>query len=63
MLIQIYIEHFTSKNGKFSDKKTDIFHILAQNLCFLSRNKKKTVYPYKPQFYHIKVGFKGVKII
>ena len=30
---------------------------------FLSRNKKNNVYPYKPQFYHIKVGFKGVKII
>ena len=31
---------------------------------FLSRNKKKTiVYPCKPQFYYIKVGFKGVKII
>ena len=26
---------------------------------FLSRNKKIDVYPYKPQFYHIKVGFKG----
>ena len=24
---------------------------------------KKNVYPYKPQFYCIKVGFKGVKII
>ena len=33
------------------------------NLCFLSRNKKKNVYPCKPQFYYIKVGFKGVKII
>ena len=30
---------------------------------FLSRNKKKNVYPCKPQFYYIKVGFKGVKII
>ena len=30
---------------------------------FLSRNKKNNVYPCKPQFYHIKVGFKGVKII
>ena len=30
---------------------------------FLSRNKKNNVYPYKPQFYYIKVGFKGVKII
>ena len=30
---------------------------------FLSRNKKNNVYPYKPQFYHIKVGFKGIRII
>ena len=29
----------------------------------LSTNKKNNVYPCKPQFYHIKVGFKGVKII
>ena len=25
---------------------------------FLSRNKKNNVYPYKPQFYYIKVWFK-----
>ena len=30
---------------------------------FLSRNKKNNVYNCKPQFYYIKVGFKGVKII
>ena len=30
---------------------------------FLSRNKKKKVYFCNPQFYYIKVGFKGVKII
>ena len=30
---------------------------------FLSRNKKNNVYPCRPQFYYIKVGFKGVKII
>ena len=29
----------------------------------LSRNKKNNVYPCKPQFYYIKVGFKGVRII
>ena len=29
---------------------------------FLSRNKKNNVYPCKPQFYHIKVGFKGSKL-
>ena len=30
---------------------------------FLNRNKKNNVYPCKFQFYYIKVGFKGVKII
>ena len=30
---------------------------------FWSRNKKNNVYPGKPQFYYIKVGFKGVNII
>ena len=30
---------------------------------FLSRNKKINVYPCKPQFYYVKVGFKEVKII
>ena len=30
---------------------------------FLSRKEKNNVYPCKPQFYYIKVGFKGVKII
>ena len=30
---------------------------------FLSRYKKNNVYACKPQFYYIKVGFKGVKII
>ena len=30
---------------------------------FLSRNKKYDVYPCKPQFYYMKVGFMGVKII
>ena len=30
---------------------------------FLSRNKNNNAYPCKHQFYYIKVGFKGVKII
>ena len=30
---------------------------------FLDRNKKNNVYPCKPLFYYIKVGFKGVNII
>ena len=29
----------------------------------LSRNMKNNVYPCKPQFYYIKVGFKGVNFI
>ena len=33
------------------------------NLCFRAKIKKTNVCPYKPQFYYIKVGFKGVKII
>ena len=71
------------KPEKFLIKKSDIFHISAQNIdcgyslepprrggsneypqsMFLSRNKKNIVYPCKPQFYYINVGFKGVKII
>ena len=78
-----YIENFTNKTWKFSDKSSDIFHISTQNIdcgysleppwrggsneypqsMFLSRNKKNNVYPCKPQFYYIKVGFKEVKII
>ena len=78
-----YIENFTTKNWKFSDKNSDIFHTSAQNIdceysselpqcsnsneypqsMFLSRNKKNNVYPCKPQFYYIKVGFKWVNII
>ena len=27
-----YIENFTTQNGKFSDKNSDIFHIAAQNI-------------------------------
>ena len=30
---------------------------------FLGRNMKNNVYRCKHQFYHVKVGFKGVKII
>ena len=79
-----YTERLTIKKWKFSDKKkSDIFHISAQNIdcgyslepsrrggsneypqsMFLSRNKKNKLYPCKPQFYYIKVGFKAVKTI
>ena len=78
-----YIANFTTKNWKFSDKNSDIFHISVQNVdwghslepprgggsneypqsMILSINKKNNVYPCKPQFYYIKVGFKGVENI
>ena len=29
---------------------------------FLSRNKKSNVYPCRPKFYYIKMGFKGSKL-
>ena len=57
-------------------KNCDIFHISAQNIdCGYSLEPPRrgdsneytqsmfNVYPRKPQFYYIKVGFKGVKII
>ena len=34
-----------------------------QQCMFKSRNKKNNVYSCKPQFYYIKVGFKGINII
>ena len=63
------------RNENFQIKNSDMFHISAQNIdrrggsneypqsMFLSRNEKNNVYPFKPQFYYIKVGLKGVKII
>ena len=53
-----------SKIENFQMKTSDEAVLTStHNLCFLSRNKKNNVCPCKPQFYHIKVGFKGVKII
>ena len=77
-----YTEDFTNKKWKFSDKKSDIFHISAQNIdcvyslelpqcgssnkypqsMFLSRNKKKNVYPCKPSFTIQKWGLRGSKL-
>ena len=37
-------------------------NVYPQSLI-LSKNKKNKVYPCKPQFYCIKVGFDGVKLI
>ena len=53
-----YIENFTSKNWKFLGGSNEY----PQSM-FLSRNKKNNVYPCKPQFFYIKLGLKGVKIV
>ena len=52
------------KNENFQIKKTQWggSNENPQSM-FLSRNKKINVYPCKPQFYCIKVGFKGIKSI
>ena len=80
--IPIYWKFYHKKLAIFRIKKSDIFHISAQNIncgyslepprrggsneypqsMFLSRNNKNNVYPCKPQFYYIKVGFKGSKL-
>ena len=33
------------------------------HIYIFKQNKKNNVYPCKPQFYYIKMGFNGVKII
>ena len=69
--IKKYRKFHLQKLKTFRYKNSDIFHISAQNidcgtsthnLC-LSKNNKNNVHPCKPQFYYIKVGFKGVNII
>ena len=71
-----YIENFTTQKGIFLDKKkSDIFHISAQNtgcrrggsnesnnIC-LSKNKRTNVYSFKHQILLIKMGFNEFKII
>ena len=60
------------KEDNVQMKSCDLFLIFAQNielneavltsthnLCFRAKIRKN-VYPYKPQFYYIKVGCKGV---
>ena len=68
-----YIENFTYKNWNFLIKR--YFYTPVHNIdrwggskeypqtMFLSKNKKNNVNACKPQFYYIKAGFKGVKII
>ena len=73
-----YIENFTTKNKNsdnfyISAQNVDCGYSLEPphwggsneypQSMFLSRNQKSNVYPCKPQFYYIKVGFIEVKII
>ena len=57
------------KKKKKKKKNSNIFHISAQNIdCGYSlepprQKKEKIWYTCKPQFYYMKVGFKGVNII
>ena len=75
-ILQPIKENFQIKNSDifhFSSQNTDCGYSLElpqwgssnkhPQSMFLSRNKKNNVYPCKPQFYFIKVGFMGVKII
>ena len=48
-------------------KSNLVFQCITENLhpqsMFWADNKKNNVYPCKPQFYCVKVEFKGLKII
>ena len=66
--IQTNWKFYQQKNENFQINNSDIFHISAQNIdCGYSleppRRERNNIYPCKPQFYYIKVGFKGVKVI
>ena len=53
-------KHAYSNILKISPPKTESFHVeILIFFILLSRNKKDYVYPCKPQFYYIKMGFKG----
>ena len=69
-------ENFRIKNSDIfliSAQNIDCGHLLGllqqgssneyPQSMLLSSNKKNNIYPCKAQFYYIKVGFKGVKII
>ena len=48
---------------KISPPKAENFQIKILIFFHISAQKENNVYPCKPQFYYVKVGFKGVKII
>ena len=57
---------YLAENSKFS-RSNSYFSILTPtflrdgflNSCFQNPSENSAVYPCKPQFYYIKVGFKG----
>ena len=59
-----YFSYFCSKHWLWVLLRTASVRRLQRvpTIYVLSRNKKNNVYPCKPKFYCIKVGFKGVKI-
>ena len=72
-MLPLKTENFELKIFHISAQKMDCGCSLEQHgrggsyefpqSMFLSRNKKNYVCPCKPQFYYIKVGFKGVNNI
>ena len=75
-ILQLKKENFQIKNSDIfhiSVRNIDCGYVLEPprrdgsnaypQSMFLSKNKKNNVDPCKPQFYYIKVGFKGVKMI
>ena len=60
-----YFSYFDSKHRLWEFVRTASSRRVltsTHNLCF-RWNKKNNMYPCKPQFYYIKVGFEGVNII
>ena len=71
-----YIENFTTqkRNSDIFSRNIDYGYLLEpprrggsnkypQSKYFYQKRRRNNVYSCKPQFYYIKVGFKGVKII
>ena len=62
-IIFFYIFHISAQNIDCGYSLEPPRRVRVPTIYVLSRNKKNNVYPCKPQFYYIKVGFNGVKIL
>ena len=60
-----YIFHISDQNidCEYSLEPHRRGGLTSTTIYVFEQNKKNNVYPCKPQFYYIKVGFKEVKII